>query len=209
MMIYVQFIDYNIWKVIEYGPYAPTKTIKVDGSLDQTLPKSREEYDDEDKRKLSLNAKAKNLLYCALDRNEFNQISTCDSAYDIWYALEVTHVGTSKVKETKINMLVKEFEDFFMKQNESIVDMITRFIDIVNGLKVFHHKFTNSELVSKMLRSLSEEWSPLRTLIENTKDVNTYPLEELYGTLMTYELNNAEIKEKMRKSKEESKKPPK
>ncbi|XP_022856048.1 uncharacterized protein LOC111377216 [Olea europaea var. sylvestris] len=78
--------------------------------------------------------------------------------------------------------------------------MITRDIDIVNGLKGFDRKFTNGELVSKMLRFLSEEWSPLRMLIENTKDVNIYPLEELYSTLMTYELNNADVKEKMRKS---------
>ncbi|KAL2457706.1 UBN2 domain-containing protein [Abeliophyllum distichum] len=87
--------------------------------------------------------------------------------------------------------------------------MITRFTDIINGLKGFDQKFTNGELVSKMLRSLSEDWNSLRMLIENIKDVNTYPLEELYGTLMTYELNNAEIKEKTRRSKEEMKEPPK
>ncbi|KAL2505370.1 Uncharacterized protein Adt_20991 [Abeliophyllum distichum] len=46
-------------------------------------------------------------------------------------------------------------------------------------------------------------------LIENTKDVNTYPLEELYETLMTYELNNVETKDKTRRSKEEMKEPPK
>lgn len=54
-----------------------------------------------------------------------------------------------------------------------------------------------------MLRSLSEEWSPLKMLIENTKDINTYSLEELYGTLMTYELNRTETKKKMLNSKEE------
>ncbi|KAL2498716.1 CCHC-type domain-containing protein [Abeliophyllum distichum] len=96
-----------------------------------------------------------------------------------------------------------------MKQDELIVDMITRFIDIINGLKGFDRKFTNGELMSKMLRSLSEDWNSLRMLIENLKDVNTYPLEELYGTLMTYELNNAEIKDKTRRSKEEMKEPPK
>ncbi|KAL2542206.1 UBN2 domain-containing protein [Abeliophyllum distichum] len=96
-----------------------------------------------------------------------------------------------------------------MKQDEPIVDMITRFTDIINGLKGFDRKFTNGELVSKMIRSLSEDWNSLRMLIENTKDVNTYPLEELYGTLMTYELNNAETKEKTRRSKEEMKEPPK
>ncbi|KAL2541904.1 UBN2 domain-containing protein [Abeliophyllum distichum] len=96
-----------------------------------------------------------------------------------------------------------------MKQNEPIVDMITRFTDIINGLKGFDRKFTNGELVSKMLRSLSEDWNSLRMLIENIKDVNTYPLEELYGTLMTYELINAKTKKKTRKSKEEMKEPPK
>ncbi|KAL2472410.1 Zf-CCHC domain-containing protein/UBN2 domain-containing protein [Abeliophyllum distichum] len=60
-----------------------------------------------------------------------------------------------------------------------------------------------------MLRSLSKNWNSLRMLIENTKDVNTYPLEELNGTLMTYEINNAETKKKTRKSKEEMKVPPK
>ncbi|KAL2465642.1 Uncharacterized protein Adt_41493 [Abeliophyllum distichum] len=60
-----------------------------------------------------------------------------------------------------------------------------------------------------MLRSLSEDWNSLRMLIENIKDVNTYPLEEIYGTLMTYELNNTETKEKIRRSKEEINEPPK
>ncbi|KAL2518211.1 Uncharacterized protein Adt_14458 [Abeliophyllum distichum] len=96
-----------------------------------------------------------------------------------------------------------------MKQNELIVYMITHFTDIINGLKDFDRKFTNGELVSKILRSLSEYWNSLRMLIENTKDVNTYPLEELYRTLMAYELNNTEIKEKTRKIKEEMKEPPK
>ncbi|KAL2542263.1 UBN2 domain-containing protein [Abeliophyllum distichum] len=95
-----------------------------------------------------------------------------------------------------------------MKQDEPIVDMITRFADIINGLKGFDRKFTNGELVSKMLRSLLKDWNSLRMLIENTKDVNTCPLEELYGTLITYELNNVETKEKTRRSKEEMKEPP-
>ncbi|KAL2486030.1 Uncharacterized protein Adt_30786 [Abeliophyllum distichum] len=96
-----------------------------------------------------------------------------------------------------------------MKQDEPIVDMITRFTDIINGLKEFDRKFTKGKLVNKMLRSLVEDWNSLRMLIENTKDVNVYPLEELYGTLMTYELNNAETKEKTRKSKKEINEPPK
>lgn len=137
----------------EYGPYRPTKVIKIEGKLNETISKPREE----DKWKLSLNIRAKNLLYCALNKNEINHISTCDSVYNIWHAFEVTYIGTSKVQEIKINLLVKHFENFFMKQNENIVDMINHFIDIVNGFKRFDRKFTNGEFVSKMLRYLSED----------------------------------------------------
>ncbi|KAL2541275.1 Uncharacterized protein Adt_02253 [Abeliophyllum distichum] len=60
-----------------------------------------------------------------------------------------------------------------------------------------------------MFRSFSKDWNSLRILIENTKDVNTYPLEELNGTLMIYVLKNVETKEKTRKSKEEMNEPSK
>ena len=40
-----------------------------------------------------------NALYCALDRGEFNRVSGCETAKDIWKLLEVTHEGTSVVKD--------------------------------------------------------------------------------------------------------------
>ncbi|KAL2466054.1 Uncharacterized protein Adt_41905 [Abeliophyllum distichum] len=96
-----------------------------------------------------------------------------------------------------------------MKQDEPIVDMITRFTDIINGFKCFDRKFTNGEFVNKILRSLSEDWNSLKMLVLNTKDVNVYLLEELYTTLMTFELNNVKTKEKTRKNKEQMNEPPK
>ncbi|WP_374695630.1 hypothetical protein ACEW7V_01290 [Areca yellow leaf disease phytoplasma] len=55
-----------------------------------------------------LNAKAMNLLYYALDPNEFNRIFTCNSTKEIWDKLEITHEGTSQVKTSKINLLVRK-----------------------------------------------------------------------------------------------------
>ena len=121
------------------------KLIKEEGKPDRLVLKEKHEYEEEDKRKLSLNIRAKNVLYFALEKNEFNRICMCDSAQDIWNLLEITHIGTSQVKETKINMLVTKYENFLMKENEDIVDMITRFTDIVNGLKTLDRKLTNDE----------------------------------------------------------------
>ena len=61
-------------------------------------------------------------------------------------------------------MLVTKYDSFFMKDNETIVDMINRFTDIINGLKALDQKLINGELVSKILRILLNSWTTLWSL---------------------------------------------
>ena len=91
-----------------------------------------------------LNAKAINILYCALDINEFNKISICNSTKEIQDRLEVTPEGTSQVKESKISILIHKYELFEMKTNESILGMYTQFIDIINNLKNLGKSYIDS-----------------------------------------------------------------
>ena len=72
------------------------------------------------KKLFSLNVKAINILFCALDRNEFNCVSICKTTHDIWHILEITHEGTSRVKKYKINLLMHSFKLFRMKPSETI-----------------------------------------------------------------------------------------
>ena len=140
MSIYFQSIDYDLWLCILNGPHIPTKKIKEVETL-----KNENEYSDLDKKKISLDARAMNILYCALDRGEFNRISSCSNARDIWHTLEITHEGTSQVKESKINMLVHNYELFKMTQEKSITVMYTRFTTIINALNVLGKSYTNSD----------------------------------------------------------------
>ena len=84
-----------------------------------------------------LNAKALNALFCALSPGEFDRVSSCTTAKEVWEKLEVTHEGTNQVKESKINMLMHEYEMFIMNSSESIANMLARFSKIVNSLKGF------------------------------------------------------------------------
>ena len=70
------------------------------------------ECNDLEKKTFYLNAGAMNALFCALDKNEFNQISMCEMAFNIWHTLEITHEGTSRVKDSKINLLMHNFDYF-------------------------------------------------------------------------------------------------
>ena len=67
------------------------------------------------KNEASANAKAMNMLFCASDRNEFNGVSICTTAHQIWDTLRTIHEGTNKVKQTKISMLKNQFQNFRMR----------------------------------------------------------------------------------------------
>ncbi|GAV60785.1 UBN2 domain-containing protein, partial [Cephalotus follicularis] len=149
MTIFLQSLDYQLWHIIVNGPRMPTRTIEGVVS-----PKPENEYNDNDFRMLQLNSKAKHVLFCAVGPNEFNRISSCDSAKEMWNLLEVTYEGTNQVKESKISMLVHEYELFMMHNDECISDMFTHFTTITNSLKKLGKPNSNQELVRKILRCL-------------------------------------------------------
>ena len=78
MKIFIQALDYNMWSIIVNRPHLPTKLIDR-----KDIPKPKNEQDEVDKKMAQLNAKVMNILYCALDANEFNRISTCNFAKKI------------------------------------------------------------------------------------------------------------------------------
>ena len=63
------------------------------------------------------------ILFCAVGASKYTKVSLCENAKEIWEKLQVTHEGTSRVKETKIGMLTHEYELFIMQPVETISDM--------------------------------------------------------------------------------------
>ena len=92
---------------------------------------------------------------------------------------------------------------FKMKPNESIVEMFTRFTDVVNGLEGLGKRVSEQDKVSKILRCLPPKWNSKTKAIKEAKNLKELPLEELIGSLMTYEMNIARQEKEMQ---EESKK---
>ena len=112
-----------------------------------------------------MNAKAKYFFKCALSKNEYDKIISCDSTKEIWDRLQTLHEGTNQVKETKISMLVHQYEMVKMLEHENIDEMTTRFMNIINQLKALGKRYNNVEIVRKILRSLSKAWCPKLTTI--------------------------------------------
>ncbi|KAI5674377.1 hypothetical protein M9H77_14741 [Catharanthus roseus] len=87
--IYICSINFDLWSIVEKRPFVPQKDGRV---------KKVEEFDKFDSRKMTLNFQAMNILSCALDANEYNRVSGCDSAHEMWKLLEVIHEGTNQVR---------------------------------------------------------------------------------------------------------------
>lgn len=120
------------------------------------------------------------------------------SAHEVWTKLQITYEGTSQVKEAKIRVLNREYELFAMKEGESIQQMADRLQVITAQLELLGKQYSMKDKLSKILMSLSREWRPKVTAIEEAKDLNKLTVDELVGNLMTHELN---LKEEKRETK--------
>ena len=95
MKLFIQASDYKVWKIILNDPIIPTKKVG-----DQKMVKQEDEWDANDLKSAQLNAKAIHTLFCTLRASEYNKVSLCENAKEIWDKLQVTHEGTNRVKET-------------------------------------------------------------------------------------------------------------
>ena len=110
------------------------------------------------------------------------------------------------MKETKIGMLTHEYELFSMKPEETITKMYNRFTTIVNNLKGLGKAYGNKELVKKILNSLPKSWEAKITAIKESKDPNTFPMDELVGSLLTHEMKLKQGEDANKKTQESKKK---
>ena len=93
------------------------------------------------------NAKALNFLYCALHVNEYNRVAGSETAKEIWDKLKVIHEGTNQVKDSKLHVLMGEYETFIMKLEETIIETIDRFLKIINTSKVLGQPISQEQRI--------------------------------------------------------------
>ena len=94
---------------------------------------------------------------------------------------------------------------FKMKPHESIVEIFTRFTDVVNGLEGLGKRVSEEDKVSKILRCLPPKWNSKTEAIEEGKSLKELPLKELIGSLMTYEMKIARQEKEMQEERKKEK----
>ncbi|GJX18619.1 zf-CCHC domain-containing protein [Tanacetum coccineum] len=121
-----------MWHVITDGDFPPIQN-NPETKKDEVVPFHKQ--NDDLKKKLAKNNEAKMVIYNALPRKEYERIFMCQTAKEIWDTLLITHQGNNQVKTNKIDLLVQQYEQFMIPEEESIDNAFAKFNTIITSLK--------------------------------------------------------------------------
>ncbi|GJR66919.1 hypothetical protein Tco_0012984 [Tanacetum coccineum] len=154
--------------------------------LDEVIP--FEKQSDDLKKKLAKNNEAKMVIFNALPRKEYERIFMCNTTKEIWKTLLITHQGNNQVKDNNIDLLVQQYEQFVISEDESIDSAFARFNTIITSLKALDEGYSSKNYVRKFFRALHPKWRAKVTVIEESKDLTSLSLDELIRSLKVHEM---------------------
>ncbi|GKD23776.1 zf-CCHC domain-containing protein [Tanacetum coccineum] len=117
-----------------------------------------------------------------VDQLEYSRAIGC-----LMYAITSTRLDIAYAIG-RLNLLVQQYEQFTIPEEESIDNAFARFNTIITSLKVLDEGFSSKNYVRKFLRALHPKWRAKVTAIEESKDLTSLSLDELIGNLKVYEL---------------------
>ncbi|KAJ0967664.1 hypothetical protein J5N97_024581 [Dioscorea zingiberensis] len=168
----------ELWEIVTEGYEEPTAEQEAAYSREQKgILKEQRKRD----------KKALFLLYQGVDESTFEKISEAKSSKEVWEILSTFFKGVDRVRKVRLQTLRAEFEAAHMKEGEATADYFSRLQAVVNQLKRNGEKIEDVRVVEKILRSLTTKFEHVVVAIEESKDLDTLPIEELMGSLQVHE----------------------
>ncbi|GKC55987.1 hypothetical protein Tco_1083585, partial [Tanacetum coccineum] len=94
----------------------------------------------------------------------------------------------NRFKDIKIDILVQQYEQFVIFEDESINSAFARFNTIMTSLKDLDKGYSSKNYVKKFLRALHPKWREKVMTIEESKDLTSLSLNELIGNIKVHEM---------------------
>ena len=169
MRYFLQSLDKKVWQAIEIG---------------WTKPKEAPaDWDDAKIKAANFNSRALNVLFSAVTNEEFNKISSNETAKEAWTILQTTYEGTKAVKDSKLQRLITSFEEIKMEEDESFDEFYANLKDIVNSAFNLGETIPEPKIIRKVLRYLPKRIHAKIIAIEESNDIDQIPLIALVGNL--------------------------
>ncbi|KAJ9561621.1 hypothetical protein OSB04_006781 [Centaurea solstitialis] len=209
MELFLSGSDPQIPYFLENGPHVPTQTVHPIPAAggqptvpERQLVKPVTDWNDEDRRLVNIDTKARSLIAMSLPDDVFHSVCHLRSAKEIWDTLCVQYEGTAVLMESRKIFLVRQYESFIHQKDETLSQLHQRFNCLLIDLKTIGTTYSNSEVVTKFMEALPEHWEIYTSCLTMSKDIKTLTLNELYGILLNREQQKKLKKNLIRDSKE-------
>jgi hypothetical protein len=169
MRTYIMALGADVWDVVETGYVKPVVLASKD-----------------DKLEFSFNAEAMNVILSGIAEAEFVKVMHLESTKEMWDKSISSYEGNEKVKDSKLQTYILQFEQLNMKEDETVGKYFLRVEELVNSMKSLGEKFEDIVLVQKILRSLPDRFNVKVSAIEELNDLKTLPFDQLLGKLTAY-----------------------
>ncbi|XP_019423054.1 PREDICTED: uncharacterized protein LOC109332526 [Lupinus angustifolius] len=180
--------NYERWSVqmkVLFG-YQEVLEIVQDGyeSIGEDATKTQRSILRECKKK---DCKALFIIHQCVDGANFEKIANAETTKEAWDNLEKSYAGAEKVKKVKLQTLRREYELLQMKEGDSIANYFTKIRSLSNLMKRCGEVMKDQLVVEKVLRTLTFKFDHVVVVIEESKDLEAFKIEELQSTLEAHE----------------------
>ncbi|CAM8954423.1 unnamed protein product [Rhodiola kirilowii] len=186
MKSFLKSLEAKAWMSVQSGWTEPM----MNNLTGDPVLKPEALWDEEDNKASMGNSKAMNAIFSAVDENVMKLIINREVAKEAWDILQMAYEGTDKVRNSRMQMITTKIEEMKMKESETISEYNTRVLELSNEAAALGKPIEEERMSSKVLRSLPPRFAMKVTAIEEMHDISKLKLDELMGSLRTYEINH-------------------
>ncbi|GJY44201.1 ribonuclease H-like domain-containing protein [Tanacetum coccineum] len=154
---YLEYIDNEVWKVIQNGNSKKRVTKGKDGVYRILPPTTQAEQVADEKER-----KARTLLLMAVPKDHLRRFHGMDDAKEIWAAIKTRFGGNANSKKMQKAVLKQQFEAFTISSKESLEKGYDRFQKLLSQLDALGASVSDEDANHKFLRSLPPAWDNIQ-----------------------------------------------
>ncbi|GJT88444.1 ribonuclease H-like domain-containing protein [Tanacetum coccineum] len=179
---YLEYIDNDVWKVIQNGNSKKRISTGKDGVVRLLPPVSAAEIHVVEKER-----KARTILLMVITKEHLRRFHGMDDAKEIWEAIRTRFGGNANSKKMQKAVLKQQFKAFTISSSEELEKGYDRFQQLLSQLEAHGAEVSTEDANHKFLRSLPPAWSNLAMTMRTKPDVDTLSIDDLYNNLRVFE----------------------
>ncbi|GKA51986.1 retrovirus-related pol polyprotein from transposon TNT 1-94 [Tanacetum coccineum] len=127
------------------------------------------------------------LLLTGIGDEIYSTVDACNTANEMWIAIERLQQGESlNVQDVKTN-LFWEFRKFTSRDGESMESYYSWFYKLMNELTRNNLQVTTMQVNVQFLQQLQPKWSRFVTVVKQSKEIDTISYHKLFDILKQYQ----------------------